>query len=335
MTAECPVPATVIEDRITYLLTQYRESPKLIAVLRNAMREAAVLAQLICEIPDFFDLDTAVGDQLTIIGKWLGWPRCHCNGRLQTFAGIECEVYSNIIIIDDFDGKAIVENFASGIDCGEPTLDYIVGGLCDETPLICEEDSDSATLVPTPVGDLPLASGINCTQPVPIGGICDGSVLVCLDQTIGAAIGNYSGALPCELPLHPIGGLCDGATLSCGSPEWVDYCIDDDELYRRFLKAYVLQLQGDYRRVTLIKCLQDFFGTPSHIIYERPGVVVASAGKIMSVDERATLHLIIRAMPVAPGVRLEIQNQLPDSPFAGIGEGWGGLCDGMNAALAA
>src|SRR5690606_23317054 len=44
----------------------------------------------VCDLPSRFDLDTATGDQLTILGKRLGWPRSHCVCDIQPVFGFEC-----------------------------------------------------------------------------------------------------------------------------------------------------------------------------------------------------------------------------------------------------
>jgi len=88
----CPNPATLIESRIDRVLTQYRESPKLLHVLRTNLGQVAAAIGAICSIPEKFDIETAVGDQLTIVGKRLGWPRCHCVCDIQPVFGFACDV---------------------------------------------------------------------------------------------------------------------------------------------------------------------------------------------------------------------------------------------------
>jgi len=81
--------AAEIEARIDRIATQYRESPNLIALMRSYMEEFGLAAEAMVEIASAFDLETKGGDQLTIIGKWLGWPRHHPNGQLATFFGFD------------------------------------------------------------------------------------------------------------------------------------------------------------------------------------------------------------------------------------------------------
>lgn len=74
----CLPPELRVEERINRVLTQYRESPNMLSVLRTDLGQIAEVSQSLCTMLDYFDLTTAVGDQLTILGKRLGWPRCHC-----------------------------------------------------------------------------------------------------------------------------------------------------------------------------------------------------------------------------------------------------------------
>lgn len=102
----CPDPSVLLESKIDKIADQYRESPNLIGVIRDRLQQPAVLAQLVCEVIPYFDIDTAVGDQLTIIGKALGWPRCHCRGQRRPVFGFAC---------DD--------------ECGPPVVP--IGGFCE------------------------------------------------------------------------------------------------------------------------------------------------------------------------------------------------------------
>lgn len=81
----------LVEAGINHVLTQYRESPKLLHMIRTYMRKVAEVHAAICDLPSHFDLQTAVGDQLTLIGKRMGFPRCHCVCDVQPVYGIVCE----------------------------------------------------------------------------------------------------------------------------------------------------------------------------------------------------------------------------------------------------
>lgn len=104
----CPDPDVLVENAIDQVLTQYRESPNLLALARSLLHPPADTAKLVCEILDRFDIETATADQLTIIGKWLGWPRCHCAGRRRTVFGFACEPLSAVYIVDG-DGAIVID----------------------------------------------------------------------------------------------------------------------------------------------------------------------------------------------------------------------------------
>jgi hypothetical protein len=81
----------MVEPRLAKLINQYQESPKLQHVIRSALLQVQEATEAVEAIPSFFDLETAVGDQLTLIGKVMGWPRTHCVCNVQPVYGAECE----------------------------------------------------------------------------------------------------------------------------------------------------------------------------------------------------------------------------------------------------
>lgn len=87
----CPTTGDMVEERINRVLTQYRESPKLLHVLRTYLGAVAQTHVQVCDLTDYFDLSTAVGDQLTLLGKRMGWPRCHCICDISPVFGFSCE----------------------------------------------------------------------------------------------------------------------------------------------------------------------------------------------------------------------------------------------------
>lgn len=79
----------MIDERLSEVLTQYRESPKLkgmISVYLGVLADIAIQNE---QMLSAFDLDSSIGDQLTMIGKWLGWPREHCQGQRAAHFGFE------------------------------------------------------------------------------------------------------------------------------------------------------------------------------------------------------------------------------------------------------
>lgn len=122
MTLEnCPEQGTLVDNRLSKVLTQYRESPNLIHMIRTYLKgiEEAIIP--VCNLPSHFDIENAVGDQLTILGKRLGWPRCHCVCDVQPVFGFDCEGANSEYPIAGFCDETI-----SWIDCG----DFGVGDIC-------------------------------------------------------------------------------------------------------------------------------------------------------------------------------------------------------------
>lgn len=87
----CPKDFESVEQRINRVLTQYRESPKLLHLIRTYLRQVEIIEQAICDLPSSFDIETAIGDQLTLLGRRMGWPRSHCICETQPVFGFDCD----------------------------------------------------------------------------------------------------------------------------------------------------------------------------------------------------------------------------------------------------
>lgn len=110
----CSTPEEMADERIDRVLTQYRESPKLLFLIKTYLKEVSKTALKICNLPEFFDLDSATGDQLTLLGKRLGWPRCHCVCNVQPVFGFECEGF-----IEEYPVAGFCDDSVTWVDCGE------------------------------------------------------------------------------------------------------------------------------------------------------------------------------------------------------------------------
>lgn len=117
----CPIPDTLVEERVDRVLTQYRESPKLLHLMRTYMRQVEEMISSACSTPEQFDIDTAVGDQLTLIGKRLGWPRCHCVCTTQPVFGFECEGFPH-----EYQMAGFCDDNGVWLDCNP----FGVGDIC-------------------------------------------------------------------------------------------------------------------------------------------------------------------------------------------------------------
>ena len=225
----CPDPIDLVESKIDKVRTQYREAHKLLGMMRSYLNEIAVLSRTTCEILDHFDIDHAIGDQLTIIGKVLGWPRCHCRGQRRPVFGFAC----------DFD--------------------------------------------------------------------------------------------TCEVPAIPVAGFCQAEWDCDGQPDFVEFCFADDELYRRFLKARVITLTGDFTRSGVTAAARELFGPQAVIYRETEGVVGVASPMLLTSVEVSIAHLFPQVMPIAPGIDLHLWHG--KGPPFGFGAGWGGFCSGAFPAL--
>lgn len=221
----CPATGDLVEAEIHRVGTQYRESPNLLGLMRGYLRQIEEVAQAVCAIPSFFDIDTAVGDQLTLLGKRLGWPRCHC--------------------------------------------------VCDVAPVF----------------------GFACEGQVPGG--------------------------------PPIVGFCEGGTwVDCDEVGNSEICLDDDEVYRGYLKARRYQMLGLYDVASLQAAAQHVWGSAASVAEAGRGRVVLAPGRALSTAEAREMPLVIRVMPIAPGIRATVH--LDPGPIFGFGTGWGGLCEGAS-----
>lgn len=218
---DCPEPDEDVEARINRVLTQYRESPNLLFYMRTVLRKIEEAFLSVCDLPRYFEIDDAVGDQLTLIGERLGWPRCHC--------------------------------------------------VCTTTPII--------------------------------GFACDG-----FD------------------PGYPIVGFCEGGTwLACADFGVTTICMDDDEIYRKFVRARIYQTLNLYDIDNLTTALQVLWGPTATVLNASNGRIVMAPGRDLTTIEQAYLKLVPRVLPVALGIaqRFHFDTNLI---VAGFGTGWGGFC---------
>lgn len=142
----CPTPEALVEERIDRVLTQYRESPKLLFMMQTYLSKIASTALQICDLPERFNLETATGDQLTLIGKRMGWPRCHCICDVQPVFGFDCPDEVELRPVAGFGVKLDAANFGfcdDAVGFGQP---YITNwAVCPDDSRLeqvdCVEDS--------------------------------------------------------------------------------------------------------------------------------------------------------------------------------------------------
>ena len=120
----------MIDERMRKVLTQYRESPRLLHVIRTYLTAAYAIAAPMADLPAKMSIDSAVGDQLTLLGKRLGFPRTHCICDTSPVYGFECDDEVSLRPIVGFDALlATTEACASGLSSVTIDDDEIYRGL--------------------------------------------------------------------------------------------------------------------------------------------------------------------------------------------------------------
>lgn len=87
----CPSEGQLVEIELSRIATQYREAAHLKGYMAAVLGQVEHAARATCIVPDRFDLGTAVGEQLTFIGRRMGFPRCHCVCDATPVFGFVCE----------------------------------------------------------------------------------------------------------------------------------------------------------------------------------------------------------------------------------------------------
>lgn len=219
---QCPDKETLIGERLDRLLTQYRESPNLKAIIEQGLSQIADVALALCDVPSHFEISDAIGDQLTLIGKRMGWPRCHC--------------------------------------------------ICDVGP------------------------------------------------TFGFGCGTSN-------PNQPIVGFCEGGDWAdCQSFGTGDLCLEDDEVYRRYLLARRYQALQRYSLDDLQAAMRHIWGDSATASSLGGARVNIAPGRALTSQEQRELPLAIRVLPIAPGIQVYVD--FAAGPIFGFGSGWAGFCDG-------
>lgn len=223
--ADCPEVDSLVESLINRVLTQYRESPKLLHLMRTDLRSIEEIIRILCGLPDYFDLDTAVGEQLTFLGKRMGFPRCHCVCEVQPVFGFECD-------------------------------------------------------------------GFN--------------------------------------PLQPLAGFCDPNSTWADCDEFTvsDLCINDDELYRKFLYVRRYQMLALFDLKSLEETLKIFWGDAARVLDSTNGKVTVTPGRALTIGEMQFIKLYLRVLPISPGIKTLVH--FGEREIFGFGTGWGGFCETQN-----
>lgn len=112
-----PLKAEWVDERLSRVATQFRESPIFLGIAETYLGALVEPTAVARAIPCYFDLDTAVGNQLTMIGKWLGFPRCHCVCRTMPVFGVSYDQCGGEPPPGAFEIVGVCDEESSLIDC--------------------------------------------------------------------------------------------------------------------------------------------------------------------------------------------------------------------------
>ena len=102
--------APLVDAHMSKVLTQYRQSQKLLTLLAGLIASLEPIKENLCLNLYWKTLDLSTGEQLDFYGALVGMPRCVCDAKQRTFFG-----FSNASCVDDPCG------------CLNP-----IGGFCDD-----------------------------------------------------------------------------------------------------------------------------------------------------------------------------------------------------------
>ena len=210
-----------VQERLDRVLTQYRESPRLLALIHAGARELEEARDAVAAMPAALNLDTAEGEWLSLVGKRMGFGRENC--------------------------------------------------VCLRTPVF----------------------GFECDPPD---------------------------------PLRPVTGFCDGlgTWLDCETPEASIYRLDDDEMYRRFLRVRARQIAGEFNEEGVLAAAREAFGDEAEVLVSDRRKVIVAPGEDFDILH-PTAQLWTRVFPLPPATRL-LFHVGSTRALAGFGTGWAGFC---------
>lgn len=99
--------------------------------------------------------------------------------------------------------------------------------------------------------------------------------------------------------------------------------IEDDETFRRFLRAHILSLGNDAKLETITLIAKNLWGDVAGLQSSINGRIVVATGRALTLVEGQFWAVYPRLFPVPYGIRLEFH----EGPIrvAGFGAGWGGF----------
>ena len=82
---------TLRERYLCKIITQYRQSPKLIEFIAGHLDILDAMRGNLCENLHLPSIADAQGKHLDVWGSMVGFPRCHCSAKKRLYFGFNCE----------------------------------------------------------------------------------------------------------------------------------------------------------------------------------------------------------------------------------------------------
>jgi len=291
--------------------------------------------EVIVTMDDYFQLDTAVGEQLTFLGQNAGWPRTHCNaievlsfGFQRPYAftditddtnftgtGITWDSVNGYWVPDTFSGAALETIVLDRIPSAQPfTVKISIignqspGKELSELRFVTTAGTETVDLSGltsiTTERELTYNIGSDEFERIEIDYIPDDAGYFKVTQI--AVIGDND-AEPACVDVN-IGDFCV-AGWPCGGvtgPTIEDYTFTDDELYRKFIKAKLIRNRSNGNIVDLIKAAEEIFGAGVVYIEANSGATVTlGITRALTEIEDSLEPLYSRALPIVRAVDLQ------------------------------
>lgn len=70
-----PLPPTPLQSLLDLITSEYNQQPDFMAMIEGVIAPMVANSALLAALPSYFDVDTAVGAQLDVVGQWVGQSR--------------------------------------------------------------------------------------------------------------------------------------------------------------------------------------------------------------------------------------------------------------------
>ena len=102
------------EKHLDYLICQYGQSANLRALFSAFFAGFEIVEKDMAAISAAFDIETATGDALTILGERAGWPRTHCAAQCTPVFGWLCDDNERSGVLGWCEGEWLCDENSTG-----------------------------------------------------------------------------------------------------------------------------------------------------------------------------------------------------------------------------